>query len=49
LGPGEVFYEPEGVRVARFDAQEEGVTFLGYFLLADGAKPELVEIQGGVE
>ncbi|MEV5989077.1 cupin domain-containing protein [Streptomyces sp. NPDC052051] len=42
LKPGDVFYEPEGVRIARFDAQEEGVTFLGYFLLADGVNPELV-------
>ena len=33
LGPGDVFYEPEGARIARFDAQDEGVTFLGYFLL----------------
>ncbi|WP_327099376.1 cupin domain-containing protein [Nocardia vinacea] len=29
LGPGDVFYEPEGVRIARFDAEGEGVTFLG--------------------
>lgn len=42
LGPGDVFYEPEGVRIARFDAQGDGVTFLGYFLLADGMNPELV-------
>jgi len=42
LKPGDVFYEPEGVRIARFDAQEEGVTFFGYFLLADGVNPELV-------
>jgi quercetin dioxygenase-like cupin family protein len=42
LGPGDVFYEPEGVRIARFDAQEDGVTFLGYFLLADGMDAELV-------
>jgi len=41
LGPGEVFYEPEGVRIARFDARDEGVTFLGYFLLADGVDAEL--------
>ncbi|MFD0684871.1 (R)-mandelonitrile lyase [Actinomadura fibrosa] len=41
LKPGDVFYEPEGVRIARFDAQEDGVTFLGYFLLADGVNPEL--------
>lgn len=41
LGPGDVFYEPEGVRIARFDAQDEGVTFLAYFLLAPGETPEL--------
>ncbi|MFI0450375.1 cupin domain-containing protein [Actinomadura sp. 6N118] len=41
LGPGDVFYEPKGVRVARFDAQDEGVTFLGYFLLAADETPEL--------
>ncbi|WP_194922059.1 (R)-mandelonitrile lyase [Catenulispora rubra] len=42
LGPGDVFHEPEGVRIARFDAQQDGVTFLGYFLLADGVNAELV-------
>ena len=42
LRPGDVFHEPEGVRIARFDAQEDGVTFLGYFLLADGMDAELV-------
>jgi quercetin dioxygenase-like cupin family protein len=42
LTPGDVFYEPEGVRVARFDAQDDGVTFLGYFLLPDGVDSELV-------
>ncbi|SDL39909.1 cupin domain-containing protein [Nonomuraea jiangxiensis] len=42
LKPGDVFYEPEGVRIARFDAQEDGVTFLGYFLLAGGVNAELV-------
>lgn len=42
LEPGDVFYEPEGVRIARFDAQADGVTFLGYFLLADGMNAELV-------
>jgi quercetin dioxygenase-like cupin family protein len=36
LRPGEVFFEPEGARIARFDAGDEGVTFLGYFLLAAG-------------
>jgi quercetin dioxygenase-like cupin family protein len=42
LGPGDVFYEPAGARIARFDAREEGVTFLGYFLLSDGVNAELV-------
>jgi len=28
LRAGDVFYEPEGVRIARFDAQEDSVTFL---------------------
>ncbi|TCO53453.1 quercetin dioxygenase-like cupin family protein [Actinocrispum wychmicini] len=42
LKAGDVFYEPEGVRIARFDARDDGVTFLGYFLLADGMNAELV-------
>jgi quercetin dioxygenase-like cupin family protein len=41
LRPGDVFYEPEGARIARFDAQEEAVTFLAYFLLSPGQEPEL--------
>ncbi|HZE39352.1 MAG TPA: cupin domain-containing protein, partial [Stackebrandtia sp.] len=41
LGPGDVFYEPEGVRIARFDAQDEGVTFLGYFLLDADDTPQI--------
>ena len=42
LRPGDVFHEPEGVRIARFDAQRDGVTFLGYFLLAEGVDAGLV-------
>lgn len=42
LHPGDVFYEPEGIRIARFDAGEAGVTFLGYFLLAEGVQADLV-------
>jgi quercetin dioxygenase-like cupin family protein len=42
LEPGDVFYEPAGVRIARFDALADGVTFLGYFLLPDGVNAELV-------
>lgn len=41
LRAGDVFYEPEGTRIARFDAQEAGVTFLAYFLLSPGQEPEL--------
>jgi quercetin dioxygenase-like cupin family protein len=42
LRAGDVFYEPEGVPIARFDALEDGVTFLAYFLLADGMNAELI-------
>jgi quercetin dioxygenase-like cupin family protein len=41
LRPGDVFYEPEGARIARFDAQRDGVTFVAYFLLSPGQEPEL--------
>jgi hypothetical protein len=30
------------MRIARFDAQEDGVTFLAYFLLSSGQDPELI-------
>jgi quercetin dioxygenase-like cupin family protein len=41
LAPGDVFYEPEGARIARFDAGAEGVTFLGYFPVGPGETPRL--------
>ncbi|MFX0578168.1 cupin domain-containing protein [Nocardia nepalensis] len=41
LTPGDVFYEPEGARIARFDAQHEGVTFLAHFLLDHDQTPEI--------
>jgi quercetin dioxygenase-like cupin family protein len=41
LQPGDVFYEPEGVRIARFDAGTDGVTFLGYFLLGPGQQADI--------
>ncbi|NDU72071.1 cupin domain-containing protein [Actinomadura sp. DSM 109109] len=41
LRPGDVFHEPEGARVARFDAEGDGVTFLGYFLLGAGETAEM--------
>jgi quercetin dioxygenase-like cupin family protein len=44
LRVGDVFYEPEGERIARFDAQQDGATFLAYFLLAPGQEPELTPL-----
>jgi quercetin dioxygenase-like cupin family protein len=41
LRAGDVFFEPEGERIARFDATDDGVTFLAYFLLSSGQDPEL--------
>ena len=41
LGPGDVFFEPEGERIARFDAGDEGVRFLAYFLLSAGQEPQI--------
>jgi quercetin dioxygenase-like cupin family protein len=45
LRPGDVFFEPEGVRIARFDATDEGVTFLGYFLAGPGEEPQLTMVE----
>ena len=45
LRPGDVFHEPEGARIARFDATGEGVTFLGYFLLAPGEQAEMTFVE----
>jgi quercetin dioxygenase-like cupin family protein len=39
LGPGDVFFEPAGARIVRFDARDDGVTFLAYFLLGPGQEP----------
>ena len=41
LRPGDVFYEPEATTIDRFDATEEGVTFLAYFLLTAGQDPTI--------
>ena len=41
LRPGDVFFEPEGARITRFDAQDAGVTFLAYFLLGPGQEAEI--------
>jgi quercetin dioxygenase-like cupin family protein len=44
LRPGDVFYEPEGARVARFDAEADGVIFLAYFLLEPGQEAQLTPL-----
>jgi quercetin dioxygenase-like cupin family protein len=41
LQAGDVFFEPEGERIARFDAGDYGVTFLAYFLLSPGQDQQL--------
>lgn len=41
LRAGDVFYEPAGVVVSKFDPTDEGVTFLGYFLLGSAQAPEI--------
>jgi quercetin dioxygenase-like cupin family protein len=41
LTPGDVFHEPESARIARFDPQGDGVTFLAYFPAGPGETPSL--------
>lgn len=41
LAPGDVFFEPQGARIARFDALDEDVTFLAYFPLVAGQDAEM--------
>ncbi len=41
LRAGDTFYEPGGQTISRFDATEEGVTFLAWFPVATGVEPEL--------
>ncbi|MGO4104731.1 cupin domain-containing protein [Leifsonia sp. YAF41] len=44
LRVGDVFYEPAGILIDRFDATSEGVTFLGYFLSSPGEEPVLTPV-----
>jgi hypothetical protein len=44
LEAGDVFSEPEDVVIARFDALDEGVPFLGYFLVGPDEEPELTAV-----
>ncbi|SFW85355.1 cupin domain-containing protein [Amycolatopsis australiensis] len=41
LRAGDVFHEPEGARIARFDAGEDGVTFIAHFPAGPGETPQL--------
>ncbi|MGH1548574.1 cupin domain-containing protein [Leifsonia poae] len=41
LRPGDTFFEPGDRTIARFDATEEGVTFLAWFPLPESVSPEL--------
>jgi quercetin dioxygenase-like cupin family protein len=41
LRAGDVFYEPAHAVVSKFDATNEGVTFIGYFLLESDQAPEI--------
>ncbi len=36
LLPGDAFYEPANARIAHFDAQENGATFVAHYLLSHG-------------
>ena len=38
---GDTFFEPARTTITRFDATSEGVTFLGWFPLPGGERPEL--------
>jgi quercetin dioxygenase-like cupin family protein len=45
LKTGDVFYEPQDVRIARFDALEDGAEFLGYFLAGEGEEASLTALE----
>ncbi|MDO7882330.1 cupin domain-containing protein [Salinibacterium soli] len=42
LGPGDTFFEPGDETIGRFDATDEGVTFLGWFPMPMGEAPDLI-------
>jgi uncharacterized protein (DUF302 family)/quercetin dioxygenase-like cupin family protein len=44
LRAGDVFHEPEAVRITRFDATADGVEFLGYFPLGPGEAAALTPV-----
>lgn len=41
LHAGDTFFEPADTTITRFDATEEGVTFLAWFPVPAGIEPEL--------
>ncbi|WZH37367.1 MAG: cupin domain-containing protein [Microbacterium enclense] len=42
LRAGDTFYEPAARTISRFDATEEGVTFLAWFPVPADTRPELI-------
>jgi quercetin dioxygenase-like cupin family protein len=46
LHPGDVFYEPGIERIARFDTEDEGVTFIAYFPLTADQEATLDLVEG---
>ena len=47
LRSGDIFFEPADRTITRFDATEEGVTFLAWFPLAHGSSPSLTLGEAG--
>jgi quercetin dioxygenase-like cupin family protein len=43
LKPGDAFFEPADTRVPHFDAQEQGASFVAYYLLG-ADENELIEM-----
>ncbi|GAB3400213.1 hypothetical protein GCM10027515_07750 [Schumannella luteola] len=44
INAGEPFYEPEAVRMLRFDAGPDGLVFLGFFPVGPGEDPVLTPL-----
>ncbi|WP_285041286.1 cupin domain-containing protein [Plantibacter sp. LMC-P-059a] len=49
LRTGDTFYEPANETITRFDATDEGVTFLAWFPVPAGITPELIMGEPPVE
>ncbi|GAA2091490.1 hypothetical protein GCM10009840_33490 [Pseudolysinimonas kribbensis] len=42
LVAGDTFFEPADTTITRFDATDEGVTFLAWFPMPSGVEPDLI-------